>query len=44
MMMGMGMGGFGGMGSPESLQSNMQFDFTQMQNHLWEAFEKEAIV
>lgn len=38
------LGGGVGLGGPESLSSNMQFEFTKMQNHLWEAFEKEGIV
>lgn len=27
----------------EKLYSNISFEFTQMQDHLWEAFDKDAI-
>lgn len=42
----MAMLGGGGMGgaSLEKLSSTTVFSFTTMQNHLWEALEKEAFV
>lgn len=39
-MLGGGMGG----ASLEKLSSNTIFSFTTMQNHLWEAVEKEAFI
>ena len=34
----------GGLGGSDKLYSSMEFEFTEMQSKLWEAFEKELIV